>query len=244
MTWSPTTRRLVIGLAVTSLMITLAIAYKGLPVAQAQNIPTVSLGSRGPNVTLLQQRLQQWGYYSGSLDGVFGRATDEAVRRFQARNGITVDGVVGRSTWSSLGLLRQVSPSNAATPAQAGASTVGNRSENLELLARVIAGEAEGEPYVGQVAVGAVILNRINHPEFPNTLAGVVYQPHAFESVTNGLIWRRTPDATARRAAQDALNGWDPTYDSIFFWNPYKPVSAWIWSRPVVVQHGNHVFAH
>lgn len=128
-------------------------------------------------------------------------------------------------------------------PVQTGASSLGNRGESLELLARVIAAEAQGEPYVGQVAVGAVILNRVKHPDFPNTLAGVIYQPHAFESVTNGLIWRRTPDSQAWQAAQDALNGWDPTYGAVFFWNPYKPVSNWIWSRPIVVQYGNHVFA-
>lgn len=120
----------------------------------------------------------------------------------------------------------------------------GTRSEDIDLLARVIEAEAQGEPYVGKVAVAAVILNRVRHPEFPNTLSGVIFQPHAFESVTNGLIWRRTPSEESRRAAIDALNGWDPTYGSIFFWNPYKPVSPWIWSRPVVVQYGNHVFAH
>lgn len=120
----------------------------------------------------------------------------------------------------------------------------GTRSEDIDLLARVIEAEAQGEPYIGKVAVAAVILNRVRHPEFPNTLSGVIFQPHAFESVTNGLIWRRTPTEESRRAAIDALNGWDPTYGSIFFWNPYKPVSPWIWSRPVAVQYGNHVFAH
>lgn len=130
-----------------------------------------------------------------------------------------------------------------ATPVQAGAGyTV--RADELDLLARTIAAEAQGEPYIGQVAVGAVILNRVRDPQFPNTISGVIYQPHAFESVSNGLIWRRTPSDEARRAAQDALNGWDPTYGSLFFWNPYKPVSAWIWSRPIVIQYGNHVFAH
>lgn len=129
------------------------------------------------------------------------------------------------------------------SPVQAAAGyTV--RDDELELLARTIAAEAQGEPYIGQVAVGAVILNRVRDSRFPNTISGVIYQPHAFESVSNGLIWRRTPSAEARRAAQDALNGWDPTYGSLFFWNPYKPVSAWIWSRPIVIQYGNHVFAH
>lgn len=117
------------------------------------------------------------------------------------------------------------------------------RADEVDLLARVIAAEAETEPYVGQVAVGAVILNRVRSPEFPNTLAGVIYQPLAFESVSNGLIWRRTPRPEARRAAWDALNGWDPTYGALYFWNPYKPVSPWVWTRRIITQIGNHVFA-
>jgi N-acetylmuramoyl-L-alanine amidase len=127
----------------------------------------------------------------------------------------------------------------------AGAQSVtssGSWNQNLELLARVIAAEARGEPYIGQVAVGAVILNRVGHSGFPNTLSGVIYQPHAFESVSNGLIWRRNPTAQERQAALDAMNGWDPTYGCLFFWNPYKPVSSWIWTRTIIVQYGNHVF--
>ncbi|HLT58374.1 MAG: cell wall hydrolase [Limnochordales bacterium] len=118
-----------------------------------------------------------------------------------------------------------------------------SRAEDVELLARVIAAEAQGEPYVGQVAVGAVILNRVRSPQFPNSLSGVIYQPHAFESVSNGLVWRRTPSAEAYRAARDALNGWDPTYGALFFWNPSKPVNPWVWSRQITVRIGNHVFA-
>ena len=111
------------------------------------------------------------------------------------------------------------------------------------LLARIVAGEAEGEPYAGQVGVAAVIINRMRNPRFPSTVADVVYQPGAFESVSNGLIWSRYPSRTHFEAARQALNGWDPTYGCIFFWNPYKPVSRWIWSRPIVTQIGNHVFA-
>lgn len=118
------------------------------------------------------------------------------------------------------------------------------RSDEVDLLARLVAAEAEGEPYSGQVAVAAVILNRVQSPQFPNSLSGVAYQPHAFESVSNGLIWRRNPSAEARNAAVDALNGWDPTYGSTFFWNPSKPVTPWIWTRTVVVRIGNHVFGH
>lgn len=116
------------------------------------------------------------------------------------------------------------------------------RADELELLARVVAAEAQGEPYTGQVAVAAVILNRVHSPQFPNSISGVIYQPHAFESVSNGLIWRRQPSQQAYNAARDALNGWDPTYGSLFFWNPSKPVSPWIWSRRIIVTIGNHVF--
>jgi N-acetylmuramoyl-L-alanine amidase len=114
---------------------------------------------------------------------------------------------------------------------------------DVNLLARVVAAEAEGEPFTGQVGVAAVILNRVRDPAFPNTLSGVIYQPHAFESVSNGLIWRRTPDAAAVSASRQAINGWDPTYGATFFWNPSKPVTPWIWSRQIIVHIGQHVFA-
>jgi len=221
--------------------------------AEAQNVPVLRWGSSGENVRTLQWRLQQWGYYSGAVDGVYGAKTYSAVINFQRKNGVwPVDGVVGANTWRALGLWGAVSGSGgggqATTPAQSNAprgqavSHI-NRSDQLDLLARVVAAEAQGEPYEGQVAVAAVILNRIESPSFPNTLSGVVYQPHAFESVSNGLIWRRTPSNEAVRAARSALDGWDPTYGAIFFWNPSKPVNAWIWSRPIVVRIGNHVFA-
>lgn len=116
------------------------------------------------------------------------------------------------------------------------------RADEVDLLARLIAAEAQGEPYAGQVAVAAVILNRVQSPEFPNSISGVAYQPLAFESVMNGLIWRRNPSQEAYNAARDALNGWDPTYGSTFFWNPSKPVTPWIWTRTIIVHIGNHVF--
>lgn len=216
------------------------------PAVEAQTVPVLRWGSTGEAVRTLQWRLQQWGYYQGPIDGVYGANTYRAVVQFQSRNGIyPADGVVGQNTWAGLGLLNAVrgqAPAQASAPAAA--SPAVNRSDHLNLLARVIEAEAQGEPFEGQVAVAAVILNRVEHPGFPNTIPGVIYQPHAFESVTNGLIWRRNPSETAYRAAQGALNGWDPTYGSIFFWNPSKPVSSWIWSRPIVVRIGNHVFAH
>ncbi len=214
--------------------------------AEAQNVPVLRWGSRGETVRTLQWRLQQWGYYSGAVDGVYGARTYDAVVRFQRQNGVyPVDGVVGANTWRALGLLNTVSRGTSSGTASAAATAASFVSSNdqLDLLARVVAAEAEGEPFTGQVAVAAVILNRVRHPGFPNSLTGVIYQPHAFESVTNGLVWRRTPSQEAYRAAQSALNGWDPTYGSTFFWNPSKPVSSWIWSRPIVVRIGNHVFA-
>lgn len=130
---------------------------------------------------------------------------------------------------------------SAALPAQAGpAVAVG---DELNLLARLIAAEAGDEPYEGQVAVGAVVLNRVRSPLFPDTISGVIYEPWAFESVYNGLIWQVADLDYPFRAAADALNGWDPTYGALFFWNPYKPVSGWIWSRPIITQIGDHVFA-
>lgn len=208
--------------------------------------PTLYWGSRGASVRLVQWRLQQWGYYKGSIDGIYGSRTVSAVRNFQRKNGLSPDGVVGPRTWAYLGLGgRAAAPTRPTaqraryTPAR-GVST----SDTVNLLARVIAAEAEGEPYRGQVAVGAVIMNRVQSPKFPNSLSGVIFQPHAFESVTNGLVWRRTPSTTAINAARDALNGYDPTYGCVFFWNPAKPISSrWIWTRPIVVRIGKHVFA-
>jgi len=210
--------------------------------AEAQSVPVLRWGSTGQAVKTLQWRLQQWGYYQGSIDGVYGAQTYRAVVNFQTKNGIyPADGVVGASTWRALGLYNAVAGTAGQSQRTGGTSVT--RSDELELLARVIAAEAEGEPFEGQVAVGAVILNRVKDPRFPNTLSGVIYQPHAFESVTNGLVWRRTPSDEAYRAARAALNGWDPTYGAVFFWNPSKPVSSWIWTRQIVARIGSHVFA-
>lgn len=211
---------------------------------EAQSVPVLRWGSTGQAVRTLQWRLQQWGYYQGPIDGVYGAQTYRAVVNFQRKNGVwPADGVVGAATWRALGLYNAVAGGGQSASTGTSRQAAVTRSDQLELLARVIAAEAQGEPFEGQVAVGAVILNRVNDPRFPNTLSGVIYQPHAFESVTNGLIWRRTPSDEAYRAARAALNGWDPTYGAVFFWNPSKPVSPWIWSRKIVARIGNHVFA-
>jgi len=200
-------------------------------------------GSTGSGVREVQTRLKTWGYYTGSVDGIYGSATTQAVMAFQRKNGLKVDGVVGQSTRAALGLpVATTAVSGANVPVVATATSY-TRNEDLNLLSRLVAAEAQGEPLSGQVAVAAVILNRVRHPSFPNTLSGVVYQPHAFESVSNGLVWKRTPSTQAVNAARQALNGWDPTYGCIFFWNPSKPVSAWIWSRQIIARIGNHVFA-
>ncbi|MEA4882630.1 MAG: spore cortex-lytic enzyme [Clostridia bacterium] len=207
--------------------------------AFAETRPTLYWGTSGASVRLAQWKLSQWGYYRGAVDGVFGTRTSLAVRGFQRKNGLAADGVVGRATWRALGF-GFTAPAPSVT---ARAYVMPSRAASVDLLARVIAAESRGEPYRGQVAVGAVILNRVAASGFPHSVSAVVFQPHALESVSNGLIWRRSPDSVAYSAARDAVNGFDPSYGSLFFWNPYKPVSGWIWTRRVVVQIGRHLFA-
>lgn len=206
---------------------------------------TLYWGTTGQDVKDVQYRLRQWGYYEGLIDGVYGTTTSVAVRNFQAKNGLRVDGVVGTQTWQALGLwsgaVTGTTAAQTSPPANYTATAGVSRSNDVQLIARLIHAEAQAEPYLGKVAVGAVLLNRVESPQFPNTLAGVIYQPKAFESVANGRV-NLTPDEESVRAAIDALNGWDPTYGALFFWNPYKKVSAWIWSRPIITQIGQHVF--
>jgi len=183
-------------------------------------------GSSGKEVIEIQKRLKAWGYYKGPIDGKYGYQTYQAVRYFQSKNGLKVDGIAGKQTLYALGL-------------PTGTSTTTN--SNIDLLARLIHGEARGEPYEGMVAVGAVVLNRVADSRFPNTIAGVIYQKGAFDVVTDGQI-NLPPNDTSYKAAQDALNGWDPTYGCIYYYNPATATSKWIWSRPIVVKIGNHNF--
>lgn len=224
-------------IACVLLLLLLAVAFPWR--AGAAPHATLRWGSRGSDVVLAQRRLRDWGYYHGALDGVYGRKMYAAVTLFQRRNGLRADGVVGPRTWAALG--ETVRRAGAGTAAARGGRAV-NRGIDRDLLARIVSAEARGEPYEGQVAVAAVLLNRVRDPRFPNTLAGVVYQTHAFESVANGQIYQPIT-ASARRAASDALNGWDPSGGAVFFWNPTKPVSKWIWSRPIIKRIGDHVFA-
>ncbi|MGN0772977.1 MAG: spore cortex-lytic enzyme [Candidatus Ventricola sp.] len=194
-------------------------------------------GSRGTQVSQVQQKLKQWGYYDGAVDGVFGQATYDAVVLFQRRNGLTADGVVGTNTLNALGI-----SGTAATAVTASSSTSNSYASDVELLARLIHGEARGEPYVGMVAVGAVVLNRVKSSKFPNTIAGVIYQSGAFDAVSDGQI-NLTPGEQSRRAARDALNGWDPTGGCLYYYNPATATSKWIWTREVRLNIGEHSFA-
>lgn len=187
-------------------------------------------GSRGTEVRTIQEKLKRWGYYSGSVDGIYGSQTVSAVKSFQKKNGLTVDGIAGTQTLKAMGITSSSSSSSSS-----------NNSSNVNLLARVVYGEARGEPYTGQVAVAAVVLNRVKSSKFPNTISGVVYQNGAFDAVADGQI-NMTPDATAKKAAQDALNGWDPSYGAIYYFNPSTATNKWIWSRPMTVTIGKHRF--
>lgn len=187
-------------------------------------------GSQGEEVKQIQTKLKRWGYYSGNVDGIYGSKTLAAVKSFQKKNGLTVDGIAGTKTLAAMGI---TSTSN-------NSSTTSN-SSNVNLLSRLIYGEARGESYIGQVAVGAVIMNRVKSSSFPNTISGVIYQKGAFDAVSDGQI-NMTPDSTAKKAAQDAINGWDPSYGAIYYFNPATATNKWIWSRPVTVTIGKHRF--
>lgn len=203
-------------------------AYKN----NTESVETLSkYGSRGSEVTQIQTKLKRWGYYSGSIDGIYGNQTVNAVKYFQRKNGLTVDGIAGPATLKAMGI----------TSSSSSSSSSSNYNSNLNLLARVIYGEARGEPYTGKVAVGAVVMNRIKSSSFPNTLSGVVYQSGAFDAVKDGQV-NLTPNDTARKAAQDALNGWDPSYGAIYYFNPSTATNKWIWSRPMTVTIGKHRF--
>ena len=192
-------------------------------------------GSRGNEVKQIQTKLKRWGYYNGSVDGIYGSQTLAAVKSFQRKNGLTVDGIAGPKTLKAMGIMNS---SNNSSASNAGSTS---NSSDTNLLARLIYGEARGEPYTGQVAVGAVVLNRVRSSKFPNTIAGVIYQSGAFDVVADGQI-NMSPDSTAIKAAKDAINGWDPSYGSIYYFNPSTATNKWIWSRPHTVTIGKHRF--
>lgn len=190
-------------------------------------------GSQGDSVKTVQQKLIRWGYLKGSADGIFGAKTKAAVVAFQKKNGLTADGIIGTRTAQALGI--SLSGTTSSSSSSSASST------DLNLLARVVYGEARGEPYTGQVAVAAVVLNRVRSSSFPNSVAGVVYQSGAFDCVSDGQI-NLTPNQSAYNAAKDALNGWDPTYGCLFYYNPRTATSKWMLSRTVKLSIGNHAF--
>ena len=201
-----------------------------ITLAQSADAALYKRGSSGATVTEIQTRLKSWGYYNGAVDGIYGSRTESAVKYFQRTNGLAVDGQAGDKTLAALGIYEK--PSSSSGSASDG---------NVYLLARLISAEARGEPYVGQVAVGAVVLNRIDHPSFPNSLSGVVYQKGAFSCLDDGQFDQPISDS-AYRAAREALNGADPTGGAIYYFNPATATSKWIWSRPQMLTIGSHIF--
>ena len=194
-------------------------------------------GSTGATVTEIQTRLKAWGYYTGAVDGTYGSATEKAVKYFQQSNGLTADGQAGSETLAALGL-----PAGGGSASGGGdGGSSGSGEGDVDLLARLISAEARGEPYEGQVAVGAVVLNRVEHASFPNSISGVIYQSGAFSCLDDGQFDEPVAES-AYRAAQDALNGWDPSSGAIYYFNPSTATSSWIWSRPVILTIGKHMF--
>ncbi len=222
MTISTSRRRLFAALAVLFLLNIAVIGF-----AQNAAAVTYKQGSTGSVVTKIQQKLVNWGYFSGPVDGIYGSKTVAAVKYFQRTNGLTADGKCGPKTLAALGI--QVSTTSQST------------SGDVDLLARLISAEARGEPYTGQVAVGAVVLNRVASPAFPNSLSGVIYQSGAFTCLQDGQFWGTVTDS-AYKAARDAMNGWDPSGGAIYYFNPNTATSSWIWSRPVITVIGKHYF--
>ena len=186
------------------------------------------IGSQGEEVRQIQTKLTELGYFTSKIDFIYGEKSNAAVTLFQRDNGLTADGIAGTKTLSALGITSS-------------GGTGGFSSSDINLLARIISAESRGEPYEGQVAVGAVILNRVEHPSFPNTLAGVIYQPGAFSAIDDGQFNEPVADS-AYRAARDAINGWDPSGGAIYYYNPDRSTNKWIFSRPVITVIGKHRF--
>lgn len=225
-------RYILVPILILVVVLPIALTLPQKEVEVAEGAVVLKKGSQGSSVKTLQTKLKKWGYYTGKVDGIFGSGTERAVRYFQRTNGLSVDGIVGSKTAKALGMSL-----GSSTSSQGG----GYSSNDLYLLARVVYGEARGEPYLGQVAVAAVVLNRVKSSKFPNTIAGVVYEPWAFTCVNDGQI-NLSPNDTAMKAAKDAVNGWDPTYGCLFYYNPKTATSQWIRQKKVHLSIGSHVF--
>jgi N-acetylmuramoyl-L-alanine amidase len=196
---------------------------------------SLKIGDKGQDVKDMQQELKNWGYYEGKTDGIFDSNTFASVLRYQRTYGLNADGIADENTLLTMGL------GHIVETGQAYAAT--KETANVQLIARAINGEARGEPFEGQVAVGAVILNRVKNSKFPKTIAGVIYQPGAFTAVADGQIdVPIDPKSTVVKAARDALAGWDPTTGCLYYWNPATATSKWIWSRKVQLKIGKHWF--
>lgn len=193
-------------------------------------VPVVSqYGSKSEEVTKIQTRLKSWGYFSGDVTGYYGTETTKAVKKFQKKHGLKETGVADSKTLELIGI------------SSANTSSSETSNSDFELLARIISAESRGEPYIGQVAVGAVVLNRVESPSFPDSISGVVYQPGAFTAINDGQINEAVTDSS-RRAAKEALNGSDPTGGALYYYNPAKTSNKWIRSRPVITSIGSHLF--
>ncbi|MDR1329277.1 MAG: spore cortex-lytic enzyme [Oscillospiraceae bacterium] len=212
---------------IPALAVIIAVNILVIAIAGKADAAVYRRGSSGGVVTQIQTKLRSWGYYSGEIDGVYGSRTEKAVKYFQQKNKLRADGIVGAATLSALGIAASSAPTAA--------------TNDNKLLARLISAEARGEPYDGQVAVGAVVLNRMKHPSFPNTMSGVIYQSGAFTCVVDGQFDEPVADS-AYKAARDALNGCDPSGGAIYYFNPVTATSAWIWSRPLLLEIGRHRF--
>ena len=214
--------------ACIAIAVLFAVNIAVITLAQNANAASYKRGSTGSVVSEIQQKLKDWGYYSADVDGIYGSRTEAAVLLFQQKNGLAADGKAGTETLAALGI------SSAGLIEQ-------NTSGDVALLARLISAEARGESYEGQVAVGAVVMNRIAHPSFPNTLSGVIYQRGAFSCLDDGQFDEPVAQS-AYAAARDAMHGYDPTGGAIYYFNPVTATSQWIWSRPLIVQIGKHRF--
>ena len=229
--------------SVTILIVVLMLCLSVVPICGAdktvcnQNVVAVNgryvdvVDAAVANTTEVQKKLKRWGYYTGEVDGINGPKTKAAVKKFQKKYGLTQDGIVGPLTAAKMGISLSSSTSSSTY-----------NSNDRYLLAKVIYAEARGESYTGQVAIAAVVLNRVEDSRFPNTIAGVIYQPWAFTAVNDGQI-NLEPNQTAYQAADDALNGWDPTYGCVYYYNPQTATSKWIFTTKKVTQIGRHVFA-
>lgn len=215
----------IISLCLCAVLCLLSVTVYNVKDGDASEPALSSFGSRGEEVRQIQRKLKTLGFYSGSVDGIYGTGTKKAVTAFQKSCGIKADGIAGPTTLLYLGL----------------SSSSGYSSSDVWLLAKLIAAEARGETYRGQVAVGAVVLNRVSHASFPDSISGVIYQKGAFDCVRDSN-WNVSPGDTAKRAAQEALNGWDPTGGAIYYYNPKTASNGWIRTRPVLTHIGNHTF--